>query len=94
MAPDIFFKLNLSFIRRIKYAEAHVSVKRNGERWDLVLILGLRWKDTLFMLCYITAMTFGGKKIIKNDNDDDDDDDDGDDDAETGDDNDNCSLKA
>ena len=46
------------------------------------------------MLCYITAMTFGGKKIIKNDNDDDDDDDDGDDDAETGDNDDNCSLKA
>ena len=61
-----FSKLNLSFIRRIEYAEAHVSVKRSGERGGLALILALRWKDTLFMLCYITAMTFNGNKIINN----------------------------
>ena len=51
-APEIFSKLNLSFIRRIKYAEAHVSVKLNGEQEDLVLILGLRWKDTLHVMLY------------------------------------------
>ena len=65
-APEIFSKLNLLFIRRIEYAEAHVSVKRSGERGGLALILALRWKDTLFILCYITAMTFNGNKIINN----------------------------
>ena len=65
-APEIFSKLNLSFIRRIEYAEAHVSVKRTGERGGLALILALRWKDTLFMLCYVTTMTFNGNEIINN----------------------------
>ena len=64
--PEIFSKLNLSFIRRIEYVEGHVSVKRSGEQGGLALILALRWKDTLFMLCYITAMTFNGNKIINN----------------------------